>query len=168
MCVSVQAAGLTIWGMTEQVTSVNSDNALTMRLGYDLSLSDKGGLEPFVGFTWFPRDDYPEVMSLGAVQHMADILDPNSNLPFLPDLLLLVITEDAVLRPYIGGQFTINFMDRDSGFFELIAGLDAMLQPDANSSMVFETSYGSMFGELSERADYEFIGRIAFKIPFKK
>ena len=59
MCLLVvptaKAAGLTIWGITEQVSSVNEDNAITGRIGYDLSLGDKGGLEPFIGSIWRPR-----------------------------------------------------------------------------------------------------------------
>ena len=167
LCSAVQAAGLTITAITEQYTSVNPDNSLQLLLGYDLSLTDKGGLEPFIGFTWYPRDDYPQVISFGALQHMADILDSESNLPILPGLLLQVITEDAVIRPFIGGQFTINLLDRDAGFFELLAGAEIMLQPDANSSLLFMGSYGSMFGDLSGREDYEFIGKFGIKIPFK-
>ena len=79
----VQAAGLTIWGLTEQMTSVNSDNAIVGRVGYDLSVGNGGGLEPFIGSVWRPRDEAPQVITLGAIQHMPDLIDPNNPIPYL-------------------------------------------------------------------------------------
>ncbi|KKK71058.1 hypothetical protein LCGC14_2917740, partial [marine sediment metagenome] len=80
---AVQAAGLTIWGLTEQVSSVNDDNALAVRIGYYLG-NENGGLEPFIGSVWRPRDSAPQVIIVGAVQHLSDIIDSDSELPYLP------------------------------------------------------------------------------------
>jgi len=166
-CSMVQAAGLTVAVMTEQVTSVNSDNALTARLGYYLG-NENGGLEPFIGCVWFPREDTPQVITLGAIQRLSDVLDPESQIPLLPGMLLKVITEDAVMRPYFGGQCTINLIDKDAGLIEAMAGVSIKLTPEATSSIEVETSYGSMFGDLGGRTDYEFITRIGWRIPFPK
>lgn len=161
------AAGLTVSVLTEQAMSVNSDNALTARVGYYLG-SENGGLEPFIGCVWFPREDTPQVITLGAIQHMADMLDLDSTIPVLPKLLLSIITEQAVMRPYFGAQCTINLIDRDVGFIEAIAGFSIKLTPEAKSTTIFETGYGSMFGDLSGRDDYELVTRIGFQIPFPK
>ena len=172
MAIQVQGAGFTITGLTEQAIpggSDRNDNAVTLRLGYFLGVNDEGGgLEPFIGTCFYPKDDYPQVIALGAKQYLPDVLDENSPIPYLPNILLMVITEKAVMRPYFGGDFTINLADRDAGFFEFLGGVDIKLSPEANSSVEFETIYGSMFGDLSGRADYELICRLGFIIPFPK
>ena len=165
LCASVQAMGFTVWGLTEQATSVNSDNSLTGRVGYYLG-SDNGGLELFVGSIWRVNDKAPQVMTLGAVQHMADLLDPNGPIPFIPDLLLPIINENVSIRPYIGGRFTINFIDRDSGLFGGIAGIAVKLSPEANSELVFEGSYDNTFGDLNSVPDNKFKAYMGFRIPF--
>jgi len=163
---TVQAAGLTLWGITEQLSSVDQDNAITGRIGYDLSVTDKGGLEPFIGSIWRPRDGTPQVVVLGAVQHLPDLIDPNSSVPFLPELFLMVISEDVQIRPYIGGQFSINCIDEDAGTYGMIAGVTLQISPEANSQLVFEASYDKNFGDLADVSDNRFKGYMGFRIPF--
>jgi len=168
MAIQVQAAGLTIWGLTEQISSVNGDNSLTGRIGYDMSLSDNGGLELFAGSIWRPREtqDFPQVVVLGAVQHMPDLIDPNSSVPFLPELFLNVISEDVQIRPYIGGQFSINLIDEDAGTYGAIAGVTLKLTPEDKSELVFEASYDKNFGDLTGVPDNQLKGYMGFRIPF--
>ena len=156
----------TVWGITEQVSSVNSDNSITGRIGYDMSLTDKGGLELFIGSVWRPRDRTPQFLILGAAQHVPDLIDPNSSVPFIPDLLLTVISEDVQIRPYIGGQFSVNLIDEDAGTYGMIAGITLKVTPEANSELVFETSYDKNFGDLADVPDNEFKGYLGFRIPF--
>ena len=163
---SAQAAGLTIWGLTEQVSSVNGDNSLTARVGYDLSLTDKGGLELFAGSIWRPKDSEPQVLVFGAIQHMPDLIDPNSPIPYLPELFLTVISETVQIRPYIGGQFSINLIDEDVGTYSAIAGITLKLTPEANSELVFEVSYDKNFGDLGGVPDNQLTGYMGFRIPF--
>ena len=163
---SAQAAGLTVWGLTEQVSSVNGDNSLTARIGYDLSLTDKGGLELFAGSIWRPREGEPQVLVFGAIQHMPDLIDPTSSIPYLPELFLTVISEKVQIRPYIGGQFSINLIDEDAGTYGAIAGITLQLSPEANSQLVFEASYDKNFGDLVGVPDQQLKGYIGFRIPF--
>ena len=163
---TTQGAGLTVWGITEQVSSVNEDNAITGRIGYDLGLSDKGGLELFAGSIWRPREGTPQVIVLGAIQHMPDLIDPNSSIPYLPELFLTVISETVQIRPYIGGQFSVNLIDEDAGTYGAIAGITLQLTPEANSQLVFEASYDKNFGDLGGVPDNQFKGYVGFRIPF--
>lgn len=162
----VQGAGVTLWGLTEQVSSVNDDNAITGRIGYDLSLSDQGGLEIFAGSIWRPKESAPQVIVVGAVQHMPDLIDPNSSIPYLPELFLTVISESVQIRPYIGGQFSINLIDEDAGTYGAIAGITLRLTPEANSEIVFEASYDKNFGDLAGVPDNQLKGYMGFRIPF--
>lgn len=159
-------ADLTVSMMTEQVMSVDSDNAITARIGYYLG-DENGGLEPFIGCVWFPKEEEtPQVITIGAIQHLGDVFEDDSIVPILPELLMTIITEDAVISPYFGALCTINLLDRDAGLIEAIFGANVKLTPDANSSFVFETGYGSMFGDLSGRDDHELVTRLGFRISF--
>jgi hypothetical protein len=166
LCSAVQAAGLTVWGITEQMASVNEDNSLTARVGYDMSLTDKGGLEVFAGSIWRPRDGEPQVIVFGAIQHLPDLIDPNSSIPYLPELFLTVISEKVQIRPYIGGQFSVNLIDEDAGTYGAIAGITLQLSPEANSQLVFEASYDKNFGDLAGVPDNQLKGYMGFRIPF--
>jgi len=167
LVMTVQAAGLTVWGLTEQISSVNEDNGITARVGYDFSIGNSGGLEPFIGSVFRPRDEeIPAVVIFGAVQHMPDLIDPNSGIPYIPQLFLSVMNEDVSIRPYIGGQFTVNLIDKDAGFYGMIAGVTVKLTPEASSELVFEASYDKTFGDLEGVADNEFKGYMGFRIPF--
>jgi hypothetical protein len=164
---SLAKGGFTVWGLTEQTASVDKDNSISGRLGYFLGLEDgNGGLEPFVGSVWRPRDSEPQVLTLGAVQHLPDLVDANSPFPWIPELFLLVMNEDVEIRPYVGGQATVNFVDRDAGFYGGIAGVTVKLTPEANSEIVFEISYDAMFADLEAVPDNEFKGYMGFRVPF--
>jgi len=171
MCNAVQAAGLTIWGMTEQVANVDSQNALALRLGYYLG-SDNGGLEPFVGSIWRPRWDEegdmepPQVLTLGLIYHSMDIVDPNNTLPWIPDAFLMILSEDVVIRPYIGFQNTWNFIDQDAGMMGGIAGVRVQTTPDSNTELIFEIGYDANFGDLSVVEDRQLNGYFGIRIPF--
>jgi len=167
LCASVQAAGWTVWGLTEQLTAVESDNSITARVGYFMGLGDTGGLEPFIGSVWRPRsEDTPQVITLGAVQHLPDLIDPNGPIPYISGIFTAVIAEEVVIRPYIGFQTTINLIDKDSGFIGIISGVTCKLTPDAQSEVVFEVSYDDTFQELAGVPDNELKGYIGFRIPF--
>jgi len=165
---TAQGAGLTIWGLTEQISSVNGDNSLSARVGYDMCVSDKGGLELFAGSIWRPREtqDFPQVVVLGAVQHLPNLLDPNGPIPYLPDLFLTVISDEIQIRPYVGGQFSINLIDEDAGTYGAIAGITLKLTPEDRSELVFEASYDKNFGDLGGVPDNQLKGYMGFRIPF--
>lgn len=168
MATSVQAKGLTVWGLTEQVTSVNSDNAITGRAGWMFGEGDNGGLELFVGSIWRVRDSEPQVIVVGAIQHLPDLIDPNSvlSIPYISDFMLSIMNEDVTIRPYIGAQCTINLMDQDAGFVGAITGVAVKLTAMANSELVFEMSYDNTFGDLDTVPDNELKGYMGFRIPF--
>jgi len=169
LCSSAHAAGLTVWGLTEQATSVNNDNSITGRLGYFLGIDDNGpGLEPFIGSVWRPKDEAPQVITVGAVQHLRDIIDPDSVIPLLPNMFLAVISEEVIIRPYFGGQCTINFVDRDAGFIGALAGTTIKIEPKSPNELVLELSYDAMFGDLAGVPDHEFKGYLGFRIWFPK
>ena len=76
MTMPVQAAGFTIWGLTEQA---NLETTVTGRIGYMLGVGDNGGLEPFIGSVWRVNDSEPQVIVVGAIQHLQiqkALLDP--------------------------------------------------------------------------------------------
>jgi hypothetical protein len=166
LCGSVQAAGLTFWGLTEQVSSVEDDNSITARVGYDLSVGDRGGLEPFIGTVLYPRLEAPSVMVIGAIQHLPDLIDPNNPIPFLPEIFLTVINEEVQIRPYIGVQCTVNLVDHDSGFIGGLAGVAIKLTPDARSELIGEVSYNNTFNDLSGIDDNELRAYLGFRIAF--
>ena len=166
LCGSAHATGLTLWGLTEQVSSVDSDNAITGRIGYDLSVGDNGGLEPFIGSVWHPQDSTPQVIVVGAVQHFPDLLDPNGLIPYIPELFTTLINEDVAIRPYAGAQCTINLVDEDAGFIGAIAGVAIKLTPEATSELIFEASYDNTFSDLNDVPDNRLKGYMGFRIPF--
>ena len=166
LCTSAQAAGFTVWGLTEQLTTVEADNSIAVRVGYDLSVGNRGGLEPFIGTVLYPRLEAPSVIVIGAIQHLPDLIDPNFPIPYLPDILLNVINEEVEIRPFIGIQATANILDHDSGFIGGLAGISIKLTPEAKSALIFEMSYDNTFNQLTEIDDNEFRGKVGFKIPF--
>ena len=165
LCTSVQGAGITIWGLTEQLTTVEDDNSLSARVGYMLGI-EESGLEPFIGSVWRPRDDYPQVITVGAVQHLPDLVDPNNPIPYIPAIFLKILNEDTTIRPYIGAQCSINLIDKDAGFIGVIAGVSVKLEEKATSELVFELGYDDTFNDLAGIVDNELKGYMGFRIPF--
>lgn len=167
ICSTVQAAGWTVWGLTEQLTTVENDNTLTGRVGYMLGQEDTGGLELFTGSIWRPRlDDAPQVITFGAVQHMPDLLDPNESIiPYIPQIMKTIISDDISARSYFGGEFSANVVDKDAGQYALIAGVNVKLREDDISSLVFELQQVDTFGDLGG-VDDGLKAYMGFRIPF--
>ena len=170
LCLSVQAAGPTVSIMTEQITNVDEGNSLTFELGYFLGVDS--GLEPFIGTKYWPRWDEegdmepPSVVILGVRNHFKDVLDPNSIIPYLPEMLLMVLNEDIEIKPYIGLEFTANFIDKNAGFMAISSGVFVRTSPDSNSALRFGLKWNDTFGDLAgvrdNRLDYE----MGLFIPF--
>jgi len=160
------AVGWTIWGLTQQVNDIDGySNELAGRVGYSFD-SGAGGLEPFVGSVWHPESGSPQVMTLGLILHSGDILDPNSPLPWIPDILLTVLSEEMVARPYAGFQSTINLFDADAGFSGGMTGILVKTTPDAVAEMAFELAYDNKFLALADLGDNELRGYIGIRYPF--
>ena len=116
MTVQVQAAGITLWGVTDQVIDADESASTAGRLGYYFG-DDKGGLEIFGGATWHPESKGPQVLSIGVIEHLPDLIDPNNPLPLIPNILLAFINEDVEARPYVGLEGTFNFVEEDVGYY---------------------------------------------------
>ena len=155
---SVQAEiGVTLWGLTEQ--DFGGANAITGRIGYQL-----GNIEAFVGSTWAPKYkegtremEPPQVFSVGALYHYVDLLDVNSPMPWIPDVLLMVIPEDVVIQPYFGVQGTYNIVDTDAGFFGEIVGLQLKAKAEDKSSFIIEAQYNNAFNDLAGRNENQLV-----------
>jgi hypothetical protein len=169
VCSIAGAKGLTAAFLTEQVVHVDSGNSLTVEVGYMLD----GGLEPYLGTQWWPRWDEesgdlepPGVLILGCRQHFGDILDPNSAIPFLPELLLPVINESVSLTPFVDMNFTANFLDKDNGQMGVGTGVLLKTSPDATAALMFEARYNDTFGELAGVPDNRIDFYMGCFIPF--
>jgi hypothetical protein len=145
----VKANGITVWGLTEQ--DLNSQNAITARVGYQYDF-----VEGFLGSTWRPNYDVdtgevkpPQVLSLGALVHMRDLLDPNNPLPWIPQALLTFLPEEMVAQPYFGGQGTWNLGSENAGFYGAIIGIQTKTKEDAKASFITEFDYNTNFKDLS-------------------
>jgi len=170
MAIPVQAAGPTVSIMTEQIANVDKGNSLTVELGYFLGIDS--GLEPYIGTQWWPQWDEvgdiepPSVVVLGVRNHFKDVLDPNSIIPYLPDLLLIILNEDIEIKPYVGFQFTANFIDKNAGFMGLSSGILVKTSPDSNSALRFGIKYNDTFGDLAGVRDNRFDYEMGIFIPF--
>lgn len=133
--------GVTLWGLSE--VSAGDETALSARVGYEV-----GKIEAFAGTTWRPDYDAPQVLSLGAVHYFADIIDPNSVVPFIPDVLMTFMHPGSVAQPYIGGQATFNLLDKDAGFMGIITGLQIKADEDSRAAIVAEVMVNDYFGDL--------------------
>ena len=140
------ADGVTIWGSAEQ--EIDSEAAVTGRIGYQV-----GNMEPFIGSKWHPRDDYPQVLTLGGVMYGNDLADPASAVPVIPEILLIYLSDDAVIVPYIGAQASWGFVDTDSGFYGGIMGVLVKDQPESPLSVTLEVEWNDNNAELREITD---------------
>jgi len=161
MVTSVQAAGLTVWGLTD-----GASQEYNGRVGYMLGSEARGGLEPFVGTSIFPNDPTPSTLKLGAVQHLPDILDPNSPIPFIPGAFKMLFSGKITARPYFGGEATITFIDEDAGSYAALLGAKVKFTDEDPSEWIFETGYGNTFSALNEVPDNELFLRMGVRIPF--
>lgn len=171
LCVTVRARGPTISFWTEQVAGVDEGNSLGFELGYYLG-SDSGGLEPYIGTDWWPRwDDEgdmkpPGVFVLGFRYHFADIIDPNSTIPLIPDVFLAILNEDIEMRPYVGPRFSANFIDKDAGLMSIGVGVSVKASPDSETALRFELRRSDTFGDLAGVPDNRFDLYMGFYYPF--
>jgi len=167
---AVKATGLTVSFMTEQVTSVNEGNSLGVEIGYFFGVDS--GLEPYIGMDWWPRWDEdgdmkpPSVVVLGVRNHFKDILDPNSAIPYLPDMFLTVINEDVEIKPYVGIRFSANIIDKNAGLMGIPVGLLVKTSPESNAALRFEVRYSDTFGDLSNVPDNQIDFYMGIWIPF--
>ena len=140
------ADGITVWGLSE--VSAGDERALVARVGYETGL-----VEAFAGTTWRPDADAPQVVSLGAVHYFADIVEPNSVVPFIPDVLMTFLHPGTVAQPYIGGQATFNLLDKDAGFMGIITGLQIKAEESSKAAVVAEIMVNDYFGDLGGVSD---------------
>ena len=172
LCASVQAAGVTVSVMTEQIANVDKGNSLGVEVGYFLGVDPAGaGLEPYIGCDWWPRWEDgemapPSVIVLGVRQWFSDIVDPNSAIPFIPKLFLTILNEDIQIKPYVGFRFSANIIDKDSGLMSIPVGISVKTSPGSNSALRFEARYNDTFGELSMIPDNRFDLYMGMTIQF--
>ena len=145
------ADGITLWGSAEQ--EIDSQAAVTGRIGYKV-----GNIEPFVGSKWYPRDEYPQVLTLGGVMYGPDLADPNSSVPAIPEVLLFYLSDEAVVTPYIGIQASWGFVDNDAGFYGGIMGILIKDAPDTPLSVTIEVEWNDNTGKLANITDGAKIG----------
>jgi len=171
MALPIFAVGPTVTLLTEQVARVDSSNEVTLRVGYNFA-SEDGGIEPFIGTQWRPRWDEegdmepPGVVALGALYHFPDLIDPNSAIPLIPAWLSTIINPDVEVRPYLGYQMTVNFIDKDSGFMGALGGIRIKVTPESNTSFDFEIRYDDTFGGLAIVPDNRLNYYMGLTIPF--
>jgi len=163
MTVQVQAAGLTLWSVAEKIVEVDESASIAGRLGYYFG-SDNGGLEIFAGSTWHPESKSPQVLSIGVIEHLPDLIDPNNPLPWIPNILLTFINEDVEVRPYAGLEGTFNFIEENVGYYGGVVGVLAKLTPNSRIQYGLEGSYKEGFGELEglNKTQLSFVIRIPF------
>lgn len=170
VCSIAGAKGLTAVFLTEQIANTDSGNSLTVEIGY---LLDDNGLEPYIGTQWWPQWDEttgelepPGILILGCRQHFADILDSNSPIPILPNILLPVLNEKVEIKPFIDLNFTANFIDKDNGLMGLGTGILLKTSPEATASLMFEARYADTFGELNDVPDNRIDLYMGLFVPF--
>ena len=173
LCGIATAAGPTVSFMTEQIANTDYGNSLSVEVGYFLGVDEAGpGLECYAGTDWWPQwDDEgdmkpPGVVVLGVRQHMSDIVDPNSVVPFLPDVFLEVLNEDVTIKPYLGFRFSANLIDKDGGSMSIPAGVLINTDPDSKASLRFELRYNDTFGDLAIVPDNRVDAYMGLYIPF--
>ena len=159
----VEAAGLTLWSVTDQIVEVDNSKMVAGRIGWDFSIENEG-LEVFVGSSWNLRYDKPQTMSLGVINHLPDLIDPENPLPFIPDFLLTFVNQEIEVCPYLGLEGSFNFIDRDSGFYALLIGALAKVTPKSQIEYGLEGAYTQGFNELEGTDEYQLrlLARIRF------
>ena len=158
-----EAAGLTLWSVTDQIVEVDNSKMVAGRIGWDFSIENEG-LEVFVGSSWNLRYEKPQTMSLGVINHLPDLIDPENPLPFIPDFLLTFVNQEIEVCPYLGLEGSFNFIDRDSGFYALLIGALAKVTPKSQIEYGLEGAYTQGFNELEGTDEYQLrlLARIRF------
>ena len=135
------ADGVSIWALSEDGSQ--KDASVTGRIGYEVD-----SIEPFIGFTARPETDFPQLWSLGVIYHLPDLVEEDSPIPWLPEILLTFVNGDVIARPYIGGQASWNVMEEDAGFSGALMGLTIKTTDASPMSFVAEVQKNSTFGDL--------------------
>uniref|UniRef100_A0A6M3JET2 Outer membrane protein beta-barrel domain-containing protein n=2 Tax=viral metagenome TaxID=1070528 RepID=A0A6M3JET2_9ZZZZ len=165
LCGVVKADGFTVWGLTENKVGLE-DNGITGRVGYQYDF-----IEAILGSTWRPDYDAegdispPQVFSLGVIAHMADVIDANNPIPWVPEFLLTFINDEMVAQPYFGFQGSFN-IDSDAGFTGAIVGIQTKTKAENKSAMVFELAYNNNFLDLKAVPDNEIVFSFGFRFGF--
>jgi len=170
--------GLAFWGLNGD--DFSSESFLNLRVGYEfddfLFSEPNNSIEIFTGTTLIPsgiesevgKFDPPNVLTLGGIYILGDLIDPNNSLPWINDALLALLPEKAVAKPYFGAQGTWQFIDDDGAYFGGIVGLLAKLNPNSFNDMVIEADYNNFFDGLSTlRQDDEFVISLGFRFRTK-
>lgn len=157
------AAGITLWSVVDRVTNVEKSESISGRLGYYFG-SENGGLEAFIGSTWHPKDKSPQVMSLGVIEHLPDLIDPNNPLPFIPDILLAFANQNIKACPYAGLESTFNFIDEDAGYYGGLLGILAKLSSTSQIEYGIEVACIKGFDALSDVEEIQL--RLTLRILF--
>lgn len=160
--------GFKFWGLSEQ--SFDSESALIGRLGYQI-----GPVEPFIGTSWVPKQntetgeiDPPNLITLGGLVHLPDLIDPNAPLFGLQEVLLEFIPKNFESKPYFGWQGSWAIVDDDAGGFHGgVLGLKNKLSPDDEAAWIVEAQYNNFFADLNGlRDDDEFTIYFGLRIGF--
>lgn len=160
--------GFKFWGLSEQ--SFDSESALIGRLGYQI-----GSVEPFIGTSWVPKQntetgeiDPPNLITLGGLVHLPDLIDPNAPLFGLQEVLLEFIPKNFESKPYFGWQGSWAIVDDDAGGFHGgVLGLKNKLSPDDEAEWTVEAQYNNFFADLNGlRDDDEFTIYFGLRIGF--
>jgi len=169
MVLPVFAAGPTVTVLTEQLTGINSP-AINLRLGFFLGFDS--GLEPFIGTEFRPEWDEedkikpPSVVKAGVLNWFKDVVDSNSVIPLIPDLFLIFLNEDIQIRPYVGVEWTMDFVNRGGGFMAGIAGFELKTNANSKASILLEGKMYETFDEYAVIDDNRLVWSTAFMYRF--
>ena len=121
---------------------------------------------------WWPRWDEegemepPSVVVLGVRNWFGDLIDPNSVIPFVPDLFLSVLNEDVEIKPYIGFRFSANIIDKDAGLMSIPVGIAIKTSPESTAALRFEMRWNDTFGYLNAVPDNRLDYYMGLYLPF--
>lgn len=165
---SARDVGFTLWGLTEQNLD-SRNNAIIGRVGIQYE-----NIEGFLGSTWRPNYDAdsgidpPQVYSAGALYHWVNLIDTDNPLPWIPDGLVTIADmiglPDAQMKPYAGGQASIN-IDQEAGMVSALIGLDIKAAPADKTSLILEAAFNENFYDLDVVPD-DWKLNIGFRIEF--
>jgi len=171
LCLSLVAQAkdldFTVWGGIETGNS-DATAAMSGRLGLQ---SDN--LEGFLGVTGWPqwdalnsklRSEPPIVFEVGGLYHFEDIVDVNSPVPWLPEILVGFLNPEVEARPYTGIVTTVA---NKGSYYGTIVGLEMSTKPDSKVSTNIELQMNQVDGEVAEAGVTDEVRVMAFlKIRF--
>lgn len=143
---------VTIWGGIETGNS-DATAAMSGRLGIE---SKESNLEGFIGITGWPKWDAiegrlmsepPVVLEIGGIYHFDDIIDPNSPVPWIPEILAGYLNPELEARPYVGVLSTIG---RDGSAYGTLVGFEMGKDENSNITLNIEGQFLNVGHELAE------------------